>query len=115
MDPVAVHTEELIAAIRNSADYVRYKKCEGRLRQDPELKKKVDEYRIRNFQLQQAGRDLFDESDEVLREFDSTLKNPVAMEYLDAESAVCRMVQRVVNHINKSVAVDLPGRDNSGQ
>ena len=114
MDPVALQTEGLISAIRSSGDYQRYKKCEEQLRQNPELKKKVDEYRVRNFQLQQTDRDLFDESDEVLREFGGVLKNPLAAEYLDAESSVCRMVQRVVNYINKSVAVDIPEMEKPG-
>ena len=115
MDAVAVQTEELIAAVRNSRDYRRYEKSKELLRQRPELKKKVDEYRIRNFQMQQAGRDLYDESDEMLREFDSTLQDPLAAEYLDSESAVCRMVQRVFNYISKSLAVDLPGTRESRQ
>ncbi len=38
MDPVALQTEELISAIRSSRDYLRYKKCEEQLRQNPELK-----------------------------------------------------------------------------
>ena len=101
-------TENLVRAIRCSGDYVRYTEAEKELQKEPELKKQVDEYRLRVFRLQESRQDLYEHSDYLQKEYESLLRNPLAAEYLDAESAVCRLLQRIVWKISEGAAVELP-------
>ncbi len=109
MGQVSECTDELIRAIRNSRDYVRYTRAEELLKKDPELKRQVDEYRLRVFRMQESRQDLYEYSDHMQKEYENLLSNPLAAEYLDAESSVCRMLQRIVWRISEGVAVELPG------
>ena len=96
MDIVTERLNALTDAMRNTIDYQSYLKLEAELDKDKDLKKRVDEFRIRNFSLQKEENvDLFDAVDDIDREFVELRKNPVVEEYLEAELSVCKMVQRV--------------------
>jgi hypothetical protein len=58
--------------------------------------------------MQQSDRDLFNETDYVMHEFDTLLSQQNVNDYLDAELSVCRMIQRVVDAINREVDLELP-------
>ena len=108
MGQVKACTDALIAAIRQSADYRRYEEAEKALEADPGLKQRIDEYRLRAFRLQESGENLLEQSDRLLEEFEALHRDPLAAGYLDAESSVCRLLQRVVRRISDEVAVELP-------
>ena len=108
MEQLSECIENLIRAIRCSEDYVRYTKAERELQKEPELKKLVDEYRLRVFQLQESRQDLYECSDHIQKEFEALFSNPLAAEYLDAESSVCRLLQRIISRISEGAAVELP-------
>jgi|UniRef100_I5AUU6 cell fate (sporulation/competence/biofilm development) regulator YlbF (YheA/YmcA/DUF963 family) len=108
MDEVTVKLQELINAMKKSEDYVRYRELEAKLNNDPEMRQRIDQYRQRVFDMQQADRDLFEETDYVLHEFNTLLTEQTASDFLDAEGAVCRMIQRVVDAINREVDVKIP-------
>ena len=58
--------------------------------QYPDLKKQIDEFRYRNFKLQNetdADR-LFDETDRFEREYEEFRKNPIVSDFLAAELAM---------------------------
>lgn len=109
MDIVTERLNALTDAMRNTIDYQSYLKLEAELDKDKDLKKRVDEFRIRNFSLQKEENvDLFDAVDDIDREFVELRKNPVVEEYLEAELCVCKMVQRVLNAIHHEVKIDVP-------
>ena len=108
MDSVKEKAEELIQALEQSEDFIRYRNLENQLKEMPELRQKINEYRRKVYEMQTSGRDLYDETDYVLNEHSPLLRNEIAADYLDAESAVCRMVQRVMNAINREVHVEVP-------
>lgn len=109
MDIVTERLNALTDAMRNTIDYQSYLKLEAELDKDKDLKKRVDEFRIRNFSLQKEENvDLFDAVDDIGREFVELRKNPVVEEYLEAELSVCKMVQRVLNAIHHEVKIDVP-------
>ena len=109
MDIVTERLNALTDAMRNPIDYQSYLKLEAELDKDKDLKKRVDEFRIRNFSLQKEENvDLFDAVDDIDREFVELRKNPVVEEYLEAELSVCKMVQRVLNAIHHEVKIDVP-------
>ena len=71
--------------------------------QYPDLKKQIDEFRYRNFKLQNetdADR-LFDE-----REYEEFRKNPIVSDFLAAELAFCRMYQEIQSDLGEAFAKD---------
>ena len=109
MDIVTERLNALTDAMRNTIDYQSYLKLEAELDKDKDLKKRVDEFRIRNFSLQKEENvDLFDAVDDIDREFVELRKNPVVEEYLEADLSVCKMVQRDLNAIHHEVKIDVP-------
>ncbi len=109
MDLIAERLHALTDAMRNTIDYQSYLKLEAELDKDQELKRKVDEFRSRNFALQEAENvDLFEAVDRIDKEYRDLRKNPVVAEYLAAELSVCRMIQKVFAAINREIRIDVP-------
>ena len=64
MDKVTECLNALIEEMRESRAYQNYLCMEQELEKDPELKSRVDDYRIRNYRLQQSENvDLYDAVD----------------------------------------------------
>ena len=72
------------------------------------LKKQIDEFRYRNYKLQnetEADR-LFDETDCFEREYEEFRKNPIVSDFLAAELAFCRMYQEIQSVLGEAFAKD---------
>jgi hypothetical protein len=82
--------------------------------QQPQLKAQIDEFRRRNFALQNETdpQRLFDETDRFEQEYSEFRKNPVVNDFLAAELAFCRMYQEARDMVMEAFAEDL---DFSGQ
>lgn len=86
----------LLQSIKESNEYHRYLKAKEELHLQPELEQKVDDFRKMNYQIQNSGNlNLFDEVDRIDRESGVFLRNPIVEEYLAAELAFCRLVQKI--------------------
>ena len=73
-----------------------------------DLKKQIDEFRYRNYKLQNetdADR-LFDETDRFEREYEEFCKNPIVSDFMAAELAFCRMYQDVQSVLGEAFAKD---------
>lgn len=96
MDKVTECLNALIEEMRESRAYQNYLCMEQELEKDPELKSRVDDYRIRNYRLQQSENvDLYDAVDSLERDSYALRKSEKANAYLEAELEVCKMVQKV--------------------
>ena len=89
-------------------ELVNVSELEAELQKNRELKKQVDEFRLRNYYLQESDVDLYEAVDEVDREFQELQKIPVVNAYLDAELSVCKMIQRVLETISQEVQIAEP-------
>ena len=79
------------------------------LEKDPELKSRVDDYRIRNYRLQQSENvDLYDAVDSLERDSYALRKSEKANAYLEAELEVCKMVQKVQDCISEAIRIGVP-------
>ena len=68
MDKVTECLDALIEEMRESRAYQNYLWMEEELEKDPDLKSRVDDYRIRNYRLQQSENvDLYDAVDSLDR------------------------------------------------
>ena len=92
MDKVTECLDALIEEMRESRAYQNYLWMEEKLEKDPDLKSRVDDYRIRNYRLQQSENvDLYDAVDSLERDSYALRKSEKANAYLEAELEVCKI------------------------
>ena len=104
MDKVTECLDALIEEMRESRAYQNYLWMEEELEKDPDLKSRVDDYRIRNYRLQQSENvDLYDAVDSLERDSYALRKSEKANAYLEAELEVCKMVQKVQDRISEEI------------
>lgn len=95
MNQVQEVTRTLISTVEQSDEYIRYQRAKVEIMQYPLLKEKADEFRKRNYELQNSRTDIFEEADKLQQEFEEVIKTPVVREYLTAENAFCRVIQQI--------------------
>ena len=98
-------TASYVKAIRDTAVYKKYCEQLERLKRNPEQYQKVNEFRRRNFEIQNTAPkdELFDKMDAFEQEFEKFREDPVVDEFLRAELAFCRMMQEVNLYITEAV------------
>lgn len=95
--------ETFIAAVMDTEEYREYDAVRNKLKQYPELKAQVDEYRKRNFMLQTGEDTAFEKIDQFEREYEDFRENPLVEEFLAGELAFCRMLQTVNLRITEAI------------
>lgn len=104
-EAIATATQALVAEIKASAVYRDYETQLRNIKQDPELYKKVNEFRWKNYRLQtqEPPEGLLDKMDQFEREYAAIIENSQVSDFLRAELAFCRMTQR----INETIALEV--------
>lgn len=89
--------EQLAQAIKDSDIYREYRRQSEKVDNTGDMREKIDEYRVRNFELQNSVQteDLLDKLDAFEREYEKFREDPLVVEFLDAELAFCRMMQEI--------------------
>lgn len=102
---------QLMDAIKNSAEYQEFQKQNELLRQEPELKNRVEVFRRENYRVQnECDMDsLFDVVEQMGRESAQLRRLPQVNAYLDAELALCKMMQRICVKLTECIDMDVPG------
>ena len=110
MDTVAKDTQALLASIRKNPVYREYKKQEKILGRNPDLMERVNRFRGDNFRLQNKDdRDtLLRDAEQLSRESAELRQNPEVNAYLDAELALCRLIQQVCVSITEGIELNIP-------
>ena len=94
---------QLTEALRATQEYAAYQSAKENVKNHPELKAQIDEFRIRNFELQNMSHahssELLFKIEELEREYESFRENPIVDEFLKAELGFCRMIQSVNAHL----------------
>ena len=94
-EEVRLALENLIQTIKGDEVYREYRKQLDLLRQSPELKRQVDDFRKRNYDMQ-MNEDLdFAKLTAFQEEFKTFRENPLVDSFLAAELEFCRMMQNV--------------------
>ena len=88
---------QLAQAIQEIENYREYRRQSKRVDNAGNMREKIDEYRIRNFELQNSAytEDLLDKMEAFEREYEKFREDPLVEEFLDAELAFCRMMQEI--------------------
>ncbi|MCH5263334.1 MAG: YlbF family regulator [Lachnospiraceae bacterium] len=89
--------KKFAAYIQQSDTYKEYWEQREKLKKQPELYDKVNEFRQRNFDIQNESdsEDLFDKMEAFEREYAKFRENPMVEDFLRAELAFCRMMQNI--------------------
>ena len=109
MDRIEQSVRDLIEAIQNSDDYVRFCAARDKLREDPKLRSQVNEFRVNVFEMQNSQEllDPYTEQQRLCREAEEFRRNSLVDEFLHAELAVCRILQKMVADIVEAVDLDI--------
>lgn len=100
--------QQFIAVLKETEAFHNYQYQEERIRRVPGLHEKIDEYRRRNFELQNSDApDLFEKIDEFEREYETFWEDAMVREYLAAELEICRTVQKINIAVVKAVNIDV--------
>ena len=101
---LAVFTE----ALKNSREYLEYRESAKEVENNPELKQKLSDYRLMNYNLQQEIDPgvVEQETEELERIYEELERNPVASRFLDAEMTFCRMMQDITLAIYASLDIE---------
>ena len=96
--------DNFIGFLKDTDIYKEYRSALEELNKDPDLKRRVDDFRMRNYNFQQ--------SDDIdLGEYDSfrtemlgfRAENPVADQFFEAELALCKMMQDTTYRITEAL------------
>ena len=89
--------KDFAAIIQRSDTYQKYLIKREEIKKQPELYDKVNEYRQKNYDLQNESDsdDLFDRMEAFEREYSKFRENPLVEGFLKAELTFCRMMQDV--------------------
>ena len=99
MNEVEEAVDRLADALLNSEVYREYRSKLEQVKQYPDLKRQIDEFRMRNYELQQSPDYAFDKVEQFQREYQAFRDNPLVSDFLAAELAFCRMVQGIENRL----------------
>lgn len=116
MSQVDTCLNQLITAVLESDEYRRYQEVRKKIRLEPEKERAIQNFRRRSFLLQQSkdNVDLFEEIDRLEQEFDLFRQEPLVEDYLSAELAVCRMIQKINLKLMEKIDFD-PGLLDEGE
>lgn len=99
-------TDRFVADVLISDEYLAYKRELDRLKEFPELKQQVDEFRKKNYELQLRGDLNFDKLDQFEQEYEIFRQNPLVSEFLQVELDLCRALQRVTMRVTEAVSFE---------
>ncbi len=95
--------DNLINTIKSDEVFREYHKQLDLLRQEPELKRQVDDFRKRNYEMQMSEDLDFAKLTAFQEEFKTLRENPLVDSFLAAELDFCRMMQNINFSIVESV------------
>ena len=94
MENVDEALNNFIDAVKESDIFKEYRTALEELKKDPELKRRVDDFRQRNYNFQQSDEIDLNEYDQFRSEMVGFRASDQRVDaFLDAELALCRMVQ----------------------
>ncbi|MDE6923992.1 MAG: YlbF family regulator [Acetatifactor sp.] len=98
--------DSYIMAIKSTETYQNFVRERDRVRQYPELKAQIDDFRKRNYELQSSPDTDFHKIDQFERDYEDFRENPLVDDFLAAELAFCRMMQKANMQVTAAIEFD---------
>lgn len=92
-----------IDKLLESEEYLEYALQRDRVKEQPELKAQIDAFRIRNYEMQTSKDMVFEKIEAFEREYEDFTEIPLVADFLAAELAFCRMMQRHNGRIMEAI------------
>lgn len=110
MDQIGKNIQLLLSAIKKSDTYKEYRKQEEIMNRMPEICQRLDQFRADNFKLQNESdkENLFQVAEQLAKESAELRRTPEVNAYLDAELAICRMMQRICRQLIEGIEIHTP-------
>lgn len=100
--------QSLNERIRNSEEYLCYQKAMQKVMENTELYARMNEFRRRNYELQNAddGKNHYEELYALAIEYEKMLRTPVVNEFLKAEQILSKQLSNVYEIIADGLELD---------
>ena len=97
--------EALVNVIKSTNEYKDFQFQKEKVKRIPELKARIDEFRKKNYELQNLSQsdNLMEDVERFQRENENFLENPLVADFLQAEVDFCRLMQNVNVHITEAI------------
>lgn len=83
-----------INKLLDTSEYKEYALQKEKVKQYPELKEQIDAYRAKNFEMQTSKDMVFEKIEAFEEEYRDFRENPLVDDFLAAELAFCRLLQK---------------------
>lgn len=103
-------TNVLIRGILRGKVYQEYKAALEALQKMPDVKRRVDEMRLLNYQMQMNDEeiDLYDSIDQIDSQMEELSRIPEVAVFMESELALCRQLQEINAVIHQGIHLDIP-------
>ena len=100
-------SNQVSEAIRNTPEYAEFTRLLSQLKQDPELYRRVDEMRDKNFMIHQGDvGDPYDMMDALTNEYEGVINNVSVSEFIQAEIALCKMIHEFNRNVTAGLEIE---------
>ena len=100
-------SNQVSEAIRNTPEYAEFTRLLSQLKQDPELYRRVDEMRDKNFMIHQGDvGDPYDMMDALTTEYEGVINNVSVSEFIQAEIALCKMIHEFNRNVTAGLEIE---------
>ena len=99
--------KEFADKLKRTEEYRLYIRKQEKVAEYPGLREEINQYRKEYYMLQKSEEGLFDKLDEFEKKYNKMRSNPVVDEYLEAELAVCKMMQEAYAQIADAIDLDI--------
>ena len=101
--------KEIIHEILNSEEYREYRRLQSEINRTPDLKRQVDEFRMRDFELQNSENvpDMFAAMENLNKEYADMRNQDIVNRYLMTEITFCRFMRDIYKDIAEAIDIDL--------
>lgn len=97
----------VIDTLKSTKEYREYSELLKKLKQNPALFSRVNEFREKNFTLQQSdSEDLFDRMDALTNEYEDVINIEMVTDFIKAEAEFCRLVQKFTSFVTNGLEFD---------
>ncbi|MDO4302306.1 MAG: YlbF family regulator [Bacillota bacterium] len=102
---IEVATIKFVKSIKETEVYKRYSFQLGKIKKSPELFAQVNEFRRRNYEIQNTSQvdELFDKMELFEKEYEKFRENPIVDDFLRAELALCRLMQEISEFVTSEL------------
>lgn len=107
MDEIERMIDDIVQQIKSTKEYNQYQSLLERIKSQPELYRRIGEFRSRSLYVQMKdGEEFIAENNNLQNEFQDLQNNGLANEFLAAEHQYCSMVRQIQNRFLEGVQID---------